>query len=129
MTMPAGFTDLTADNPPGLATVDLSHTEPFTPAYLRQWVAVYNGQVPLPNTVFANGKEEAKAQIVQLVAAMVAAGTAYYSPGDVTAAELQLARKLNSPNVYSLNEPFLTALHTGQPLYARSIGVKSSPIV
>jgi hypothetical protein len=110
--------------------IDLTSPSPDTATILRQWLAVYKDHSLAPaGGFFAANINDAEREIVEYTAGIVAAGTAYYKVGDVTPSLLRLARKLNAFNKFMLYPVFASALLTGLPTFAMSIGVKSESCV
>lgn len=109
------------------ASIDLSVPSNDTVVYLNQWLAAreHPDAVPAGSLFARNGDGD----IVQLVANIVGHGTAYHAVGDVSSETLDLARMLNEGNRFGLMPLFLASLASGEPEFARSLGVHSESVV
>ena len=109
--------------------VDLTTPSTDTVQLLRQWLQVRKSPATIPaGGWFDANRANADSQIVQLTADIIAHGTAYHRKGAISVSVLKLARKLNTGNRFALTVPFEKSLETGEPEYARSLGVESGRI-
>src|SRR5512146_1255595 len=109
-----------------MAIPDLTIPSPDIVQLLRQWLQVR--KAPPVTGWFHDNEGQADEQVVQLVATIVGHGTAYFRKGCISTSVLKLAQKLNAGNPYALTPEYEKSLETGEPEYARSLGVTSGRI-
>ena len=113
-----------------MATITDWNPSNDTVALLNQWLHTLKGEAPA-GSFFDINKEDAESEVVSLVMNIVGHGTAYYTKGCVSYSVLLKARKIARahPEWQGMSGPFVDSLYTGQPLYARSLGVKSESVI
>jgi hypothetical protein len=109
-----------------MAIADLTVPSPDIVQLLRQWLQVR--KTPVASGWFHDNESQADSQVVQLTATIIGHGTAYFRKGCISVSVLKLAQKLNAGNAYALGSEYAKSLLSGEPEYARSLGVVSGRI-
>ena len=109
-----------------MATVDLTIPAPDTVQLLRQYLQAR--KTPPASGFFHDNADTVPSHIVQLTAVIIGHGTAYFRKGAISVSVLKLARKLNTGNAFNLSDLYAASLESGEPEYARSLGVTSGRI-
>lgn len=108
-----------------MAIVDLTFPSGDTVYLLRQWLQARRFVPSGADAMFRQESYVIESNIVQLTANVLAHGTAYYGRNRISRSVWLLAQKLNAGNRFELTPPFLEALETGEPAFARAYGVAS----